>query len=490
VSTFDQVFIDPQPGQWDGAFAGAVAAANARYRSRTITWPPAQFADFLGRLLGEPEGMAGWHGGARRDYWEGRSQVVAVWWGDRLGRKHLRILGGEGKELCRRMRFGAGFLGRESLSPLEQVYPQHTARYATGGPPRLLAVCGCGAVGAPEALGWMGPCCGPCHDRRADGEPAGAPVRFKHCEPVCLAVAFGPDSRTLAVGRHEVRLYDLTTGQVAAALRGVAVERGGLAFTADGKRLAVAGITALTTWDVDQDVSESWAYDERVWHLAVSPDATLVALAGRIKGEVEVRRASDGAPQRKVQTSEANKGHSGVAFSPDGRWLATAAPESPLQVWDVRTGARLHEFADDLHPATLAFSPDGRRLARLCNRRDGEVRVWDLTRREALPPLPQPTNRRGGLCTSFSPEGGILVVAGDGLLSAWDLADVGRRLDLQWTSASLLSLASSPDGRWLAVGDNHGEVILWAWETIRALLAGAQPGQVAGRGDLPPGRSR
>src|SRR5262249_33401593 len=153
-----------------------------------------------------------WHGGTKPDYWEARSQVVAGWWTDRLRHKHLRILGGPGKELCCKMRFRADGLGGARLSPLEQVYSHHTARWANGGAPRLLALCDRGAVGTPAELGWMGTCCGPCHDRRSEGGEAPGALAFSVSPWACLALAFSPDGRTLGLSQGGVWRRDLATG--------------------------------------------------------------------------------------------------------------------------------------------------------------------------------------------------------------------------------------------------------------------------------------
>jgi hypothetical protein len=172
---FDRTLIDPTPEDLDALFPEAVAAANAKYRIKTVQFPFPGLGDFLHRFLTTPEGMHGWHGGTKPNYYEGRSQVIILWWSDRLKRKHVRLLGGDGGSLCMNVNLSFGHYHRRtpvSLSPLEHIYPNAVARVRHGdGESSLIAACDCGAVGTPARLGWMGTCCGPCHDRRQEGPP-------------------------------------------------------------------------------------------------------------------------------------------------------------------------------------------------------------------------------------------------------------------------------------------------------------------------------
>lgn len=146
-------------------------------------------------------------------------------------------------------------------------------------------------------------------------------------------------------------------------------------------------------------------------------------------------------------------GHTGeifqVAFAPDGRTLATASKDGTVRVWDVFTGQvrallRGHEGG----VACVAFAPDGRTLA--SGGLDGTIVFWDLVAGNVQRRCTGHTDHVRAL--AFSPDGATLAsCGGTKLLCFWDVAS-GRSRTAIPLPESPLSLAFSPDGRWLAVG--------------------------------------
>jgi WD40 repeat protein len=166
-----------------------------------------------------------------------------------------------------------------------------------------------------------------------------------------------------------------------------------------------------------------------------------------------------------------------VAFSPDnGRWVVTGTGDvkGEVTVWDAATGKRWYTLPPLPGHAggvsSLAFSRDGRRLASLSI--DGTVSVYDPTRwGEKVSQEPFFTFRahnssvEGSL--AFSPNGQRLLVPGDGnTVNIWDVTTTDKppaapQLTLRGHTAQVSGVAFSPDGRWVASGGGDNTVRLW-----------------------------
>ncbi len=178
---------------------------------------------------------------------------------------------------------------------------------------------------------------------------------------------------------------------------------------------------------------------------------------------------------------------SGLAVSPDGRWLALPARGNTILLWDAERRQADSQLAG--HPAdivALTFAPDGRRLASADI--DGGIMLWDLDARSLVLRLEDREHEVTALALSANAR---LLAAGhaDGGVSYWDLPSGKRLAYSPANNAPVLTLAFSPDGRWLAAGGDGHFLVLWRLRAdVRDLALEGAPETVRALAFTPDGR--
>ncbi|MER6030462.1 WD40 repeat domain-containing protein [Streptomyces sp. NPDC001851] len=222
-----------------------------------------------------------------------------------------------------------------------------------------------------------------------------------------------------------VRLWDPATGNQAATLHGLAGEALGVAVSQDGKLIAGSGRDRTA----------------RIWR----------------RDDGEQLHVLDGLHHAAVIH---------VAFSPDGRTLATSSDDFTVGLWDVASGTVRPLRKPIAHSDAVfdvKFSPDGSMLATASY--DQTVGLWNAKSGSPVDRLTGHTGHVNGV--AFTADGRQLAsVSSDGSAVLWDISD---RMLMTRPIASLRGAAMSPDGRLLATGDSDAHVQIWRRTTGKRL---------------------
>jgi WD40 repeat protein len=217
-------------------------------------------------------------------------------------------------------------------------------------------------------------------------------------------LSFSPDGKTIASavsynawGMHEggyfIELFDVVSGKKKASLK-MTDYIDDIAFSPNGKIIASGSRDkvgdTIQLWDAKTLKISAQYNTNRVRYLAFSPDGKILAsveykVSNAKNDAIEKSRANkasvrlwDVTQGKEIAVLQFPKEVRSVAFSPDGKTLASSGSEEEISLWDVDTHTKRNALKTHSSPVySVAFSPNGKLLASSCD--NGTIEIWDLT---------------------------------------------------------------------------------------------------------------
>lgn len=294
-----------------------------------------------------------------------------------------------------------------------------------------------------------------------------------HSDPV-LSVSFSPDGKIVASGSSDgtVILWDTLTGLGKTSLIGHKDKVLSVSFSPDRKTLASGSYdNTVIVWDIatGQPRTILTGHTDSVLSVAYGPDGKTLA-SGSSDGTVILWDTATG---EKLKLFEGHRGLvNSVSYSPNGKTLASGTSDGTVILWDILSGKKITTFKENGSEVfCVSFSPDGKLLA--ASSYDETITLWNIETEKAIATLKGHTDEVK--CLSFSPDSKILASGSyDKTLILWDVATSQPKTAIGGHKNGVSCVAISPDGKILASGSDDETVILWDIVTgkINSILKG------------------
>jgi WD40 repeat protein len=296
--------------------------------------------------------------------------------------------------------------------------------------------------------------------------PAGAVLRLgssrlRHGS--VSALAYSPDGKTLASAGTDggIRFWDAKSGKETGRLAGTGKRFAELRFASDGRSLLSVGFISAAWRELPSGLETRRYGDDRVntHPVTVSADGKLVAMRSNVRVNDNAIRLLDGAGKELFQLEGHQALVESLAFSPDGKILASGGDDQVIRVWDTATGKPIGKWAGHNSAVQhLLFSPDGKVLVSSAG---NNTRLWATETGKNFAKLEEPLFMMDGTA-AFTPDGKTLAMNNGGEVFLFDAAN-GKVLK-KWRGqrgGMGSAIAVAPDGKTLATASSEGPIRLW-----------------------------
>jgi WD40 repeat protein/beta-lactamase regulating signal transducer with metallopeptidase domain len=296
------------------------------------------------------------------------------------------------------------------------------------------------------------------------------------------AVAYSPRGRTLVSAAMDVtmRVHDPLTGAVRGQMRGHGDVVTCVAFSSDSQTLLTGSLDrTIRRWQgtvpppTPRASYQDWT--TQAWFALFSPDGKRLVTGGD-GGNLSLRTVD---LSRRVPILQDRTGTLyTVAFRRDGKMMATGGNDRTVRLWELPSGKLLRTLANRPIPMdggeeqplpiwSVAFSPDGKLLASSSGTfgqkdQPGRIKVWDVNTGEELFALATDKHESLIVSVAFSPDGKWLASAGwEGVVNIWKVDGFTHVTTLKANAKPVRSLAFHPKNGLLAAAGFDGTIRLY-----------------------------
>lgn len=293
------------------------------------------------------------------------------------------------------------------------------------------------------------------------------------------SVAYSPNGEYLSAAGDMLYVWEIQTGEKVMGIQGSGSEQNtlgqgritGLSFSPDGSRIGAADFLGnakvfdAKTGELDLILE---GHSDTITDIVFDPDGNRIATSS-FDRRVIIWDAHNGDPILGLT------GHKdivlGLAFNSDGSKLVSTSVDGAARIWDVALKRELFSIPTQGEPTSLAFSPDGTKIAAGV-KGSGATYIWDIYTGILVKELPVEGTESWVTNISYSPTGEILATSNtDESVRIWDATSGELIRIIEGHDGTVNDVEFSPDGERIASAASDSQVKIWQVETGSELEA-------------------